>query len=256
MKTAIVLSFDDGRGDNYRAAQEVLIPLEIPATFNITTDYVEGLASNCHPCENQPMSREQVVALSKVPLFEIAGHGKQHRNEQENLIAGVEELREWCGTYCSGIASPNSALPFAQVEHDRMFYGQHGVHYVRLGSRGRSFARKVADRCNRFLNSDAVAAYVWKESLIKDTDVFVLPSVPILHHTTLREVMTLVKAAIKAKQSLILMFHSICKPGEPYYDHMWSWDYNRFTELCKKLQMLAYEEKIVLRKTAELLKKG
>lgn len=31
----IALSFDDGRKDNYRLANEVLIPMQISATFNI-----------------------------------------------------------------------------------------------------------------------------------------------------------------------------------------------------------------------------
>ena len=36
----VVLSFDDGRRDNYRAAFEILKPLELPATFNITIGYI------------------------------------------------------------------------------------------------------------------------------------------------------------------------------------------------------------------------
>ena len=36
----IVLSFDDGRHDNYEAYKNILNPLNIPATFNITAGYV------------------------------------------------------------------------------------------------------------------------------------------------------------------------------------------------------------------------
>ena len=41
-KIRIVLSFDDGRRDNYRVAKELLEANEIPATFNITSGYLEG----------------------------------------------------------------------------------------------------------------------------------------------------------------------------------------------------------------------
>ena len=43
----VILSFDDGRKDNYRAAMEIMKPLDIPATFNITTGYIlQNIADN------------------------------------------------------------------------------------------------------------------------------------------------------------------------------------------------------------------
>ena len=41
-KAYISFSFDDGRIDNYTKAYPILKKHNLPATFNITTGYIEG----------------------------------------------------------------------------------------------------------------------------------------------------------------------------------------------------------------------
>ena len=44
--TKLVFSFDDGRKDNLCTAFEILVNYNIPATFNITTDFVSSLLND------------------------------------------------------------------------------------------------------------------------------------------------------------------------------------------------------------------
>ena len=39
---SISISFDDGHMDNMRVVKEILLPMNIPATFNTTSGFIEG----------------------------------------------------------------------------------------------------------------------------------------------------------------------------------------------------------------------
>ena len=104
----IVLSFDDGRHDNYEAYKNILNPLNIPATFNITAGYVlNDIEKNDMPGPHKPMSIEEVAEMNESSICEIAGHGYTHDNTIKSLIKGVEWQRENLGYDFVGIASPH-----------------------------------------------------------------------------------------------------------------------------------------------------
>ena len=57
----VVLSFDDGRADNYQLFRDYLLPKEIPFTINIASAYVNGTISEDNlPCKNSAMSVEEL----------------------------------------------------------------------------------------------------------------------------------------------------------------------------------------------------
>lgn len=53
----ITLSFDDGRRDNYINAVPVLMKFGLPATFNITTDYISARYDENVPCKNSGIDK-------------------------------------------------------------------------------------------------------------------------------------------------------------------------------------------------------
>lgn len=253
----VVLSFDDGREDNYRVVKEILDPLQIPATFNITTGYVENLDTEMKmPCGNKPLSKKQCEEIAANPLFEIAGHGNEHENAKENLIFGVKKLREWCGmeSKAMGIASPHSLLSENKIISDYDVYKSNNIAYIRIGDRVKSFSiiKKCLRKLNGFFHIPYIFYFIYKETFLSEHNAYIYYSIPVLKQNTVREVLYFVKKAIKKDKSFILMFHSILKPSEDYYDELWSWDYNKFLELCQKLKEYEKNNKISLCKTIEL----
>ena len=112
----IVLSFDDGRHDNYEAYKNILNPLNIPATFNITAGYVlNDIEKNDMPGPHKPMSIEEVAEMNESSICEIAGHGYTHDNTIKSLIKGVEWQRENLGYDFVGIASPHSEYDLKKI---------------------------------------------------------------------------------------------------------------------------------------------
>lgn len=232
--TRIVLSFDDGRKDNYINAAPILVKYGIPAVFNITTDYVMQVFDENCPCKNSSMEKEDVIEMSRNPLFEIAGHGKKHSNDLENLTAGVRELEKWTGRTCMGVASPNSRLNYDAVRSNREKYEDCGIHYVRLGDRlGKfSFAKKCIRRLNRHINSGVMYRFVYSETCINKKDRFVYPAVPVMSNVSVNEITEMIEYGIRKDLDLILMFHSICGSDEDYSKDAWSWDLKHFEDLC------------------------
>lgn len=251
----IALSFDDGRKDNYRLANEVLIPMQISATFNITTDYVENKAQEDAPCLNPAMSKEEIINLTRNSLFEVAGHGKRHNNGFENLIGGIKKLREWCDQDIIGIASPNSGLSNNELLKEVNRYRAEGISYIRTGERyiRGELVKKCFRKFNRIIHSGRISAWVYSDSMLFQNDSFVLNSIPVLHYNSLREIKEVINCAINTNKSCVLLFHSIVKEGEEFYEDLWSWDFRQFLILCHYLKELEYKKKLVICKTLDLV---
>lgn len=242
-KTNIVLSFDDGRKDNLRMVEEILNPLQMKATINITTAYVDGsIAAEHAPCENAALTPEEVMELSKNPNIELAGHGCEHQNTIEDLGKGLRILREWIpNRTVNGIASPNSLLSEDAVLSDRSAYEALDLSYVRIGP-GKSYhkLRRICGKLARMTHSSFLYKYSIRGAQIQGNTGYVVLSVPVMKQHTLQQVKSLVTDAGRRGNDLILMFHSILKSGEPYYEDSWSWDYEDFRALCQWLQQEGY----------------
>lgn len=88
-KALIGFSFDDGREDTYLYGYPILKKYHLPATFNITTGFIEGVESHFVPEYVKPMTIEMLKVLFLDSHMEIAGHGYKHDNSQENIIHGI-----------------------------------------------------------------------------------------------------------------------------------------------------------------------
>ena len=131
----IVLSFDDGRHDNYEAYKNILNPLNIPATFNITVGYVlNDIEKKDVPGPHKPMSIEEVAEMNESSICEIAGHGYTHDNTIKSLIKGIEWQRENLGYDFVGIASPHSEYDLKKLEEDIKVFRDNNVVYLRVSN--------------------------------------------------------------------------------------------------------------------------
>jgi len=238
-KSIICFSFDDGRKDNYTNAVELLNKYNLPATFNITTGYIDGSAVEHSPSLDSAMSIDDVKEIFYNKNFEIALHGDKHLNTIEDMTTCKNKLLEWLNLsdYSFGIASPGSGMTEEFIISNEKEFDKINISYIRIDQRVKNFRRiKVFSRkVSRVIKLSPFYKLAYKDSCINKKHNRILYSVPILNSVSLPMIKSVIKHAIKTKQILILMFHSIKRANEPFYSDNWSYDYNKFEMLLKYL---------------------
>ncbi len=258
-KALISLSFDDGRVDNYKAFKEITIPRKIPVTLNIITGYIDGdLPTEEWPSGKKPLKKEEVIELSKNPLFEIALHGNTHQNTEQDVRDGRDKLAEWIGSPEDekwGFASPFSRMPVQEfISPSVPAFFKEDILYMRTGG------KKIKDRTVRFRNLCMKANKVlhipglyriaYPNVIMDACKDRVIYSFALFHRTRYSEVKGLINATVKYKGALTLMLHSI--EAESAIDDDWSWDTEKFRQLCDYLAKLRDEGKIEILTTKDL----
>lgn len=259
----VILSFDDGRKDNYRAAMEIMKPLDIPATFNITTGYIlQNIADNDKPGPHAPMNLDELNELAACELFEIAGHGYTHDNDIENLLNGVLVLRKLLpNAKINGVASPHSEFKLSDLKIAQEKFNENGIRYLRISNDYTKMSQTKIwlRRLNRVLHLSSLYAWVNEDSIEIEAK-FLLHSFPVIRDNKLREVKKLINRlrenSLDSDSVCILMLHSILKPGEDYYNDLFSWDYDDFFNLCKYLSEQLKKGNILMCRTNDLFKES
>lgn len=256
--TNIVLSFDDGRGDNKDIIHDILVPLSIPATFNITTGYVDGTCpEELLPSNKSPLTIEDVKKIASNPIFEIALHGNNHLNTIDDIFSGKDKLKKWLNLstdFQFGLASPNSGLSPKVFNSDSYKRLRDSIAYMRVSYRisslekYRVFCRKAA----RVLHFPLLYKEAYKETLMDAFDDRLLYSVPVMKDISFREIKSLVEYAIKSNKSLILMFHSV--KDDVKQDDNWTWGKEKFSSLCRYLAQNRDDDKLNICTSMELIR--
>ena len=194
-KTRVVLSFDDGRNDNYRVAMNELLPRKLKATFNITTGYVtEDINIDNMPCENLPMSVDNVKELGRHKEFEIAGHGHEHSNTLKDWTKSIEKLADWLGDGWIrdngiGFASPHSQMSADIIRARRIELEKLNIRYVRIGLLNqRELVQRIISRAARKTESKKLFYLPVQSSLQILGEDIVVYSIPIAHAHTVEQV--------------------------------------------------------------------
>lgn len=238
-KTRVVLSFDDGRKDNYDVVLPIIKEYGLTATFNIATAYVDGTIDKSDaPCDNPAMTIDDVVELYKNGC-EIACHGDCHKNTLLDIENGLDKLRDWLSwpqNHKPGFASPQSNLTTRDI-HLQKEKLMSMFSYIRIASYKKdSYIKRIVRKIAHKIRSNYLYCMVYKKDLGGLKDGFVAISIPVIHTTSVNQVKSLVREAEKEQKDCILMFHSIIPREEPFYDNMWSWDRDNFEDLCRWLQ--------------------
>lgn len=255
----IVLSFDDGRRDNFRAAEEILKPLNIPATFNITTGYIlQDIDEKDKPGPHDPMTLRELEGIARCHLFEIAGHGYKHNNDINNLLYGVQKLRELLPGVCiNGVASPHSEFDLSEIQTAHSEFLENDIYYLRISNDYTKMNKTKIwlRRFNRIIHSSKLYKWVNIDS-IEYEGKFLLHSFPVIRDNKLKEIEDLLDSlaanSIEKDQICILMFHSILKQEEKFYSDLFTWDYDDFKELCAKLNRMQMTRQLSIIKTVDL----
>ena len=254
----IALSFDDCRGDNYRVVREILEPMSIQATFNITTGYVSGeLDQSNLPCKNEPLSIEEVQYIYANPIFEIAGHGFAHKNSLVDWTHGINDLKQWLGEeWCSGgigVASPHCGITQNGIEQITKELDNLKINYIRIGLKNqkqliqRVISKAARDTGNKFLFILPIRSTL-RQAVCKKT----MHSVPVLHQHTMKQMRYLIEYVMEQRDDCVLQIHSVLKRDEPFYDDMFSIDFDMFEKFIKWLNDLRNKNKIKIDRCIDL----
>jgi hypothetical protein len=244
-KCLIGFSFDDGRIDNYTIVRPILKEFKLPATFNVTTGYIRGDKTN-RPTDVAPMNENMIKELYNDGLFEIAGHGYHHENSIDDILKGISELKKIQGTtsltkYGNGFASPGTGLARPVWNELR----SHNIVYARLSLTYKRHAmfKAYCRKASRILHLPLLYRLAYEDTLMSETQDGILYSIPVLSSIKLRELRAIIKYAVKKRQCLVLMFHSIVPDMGGVHDN-WDFEVSKFRELCNYLCTL--QEKGVL----------
>ncbi len=254
--TFIAFSFDDGRLDNYTIAYPILQKYCIPATFNITTGYIEGKIEEGKLTKALPMTIDMIKELYKNKNFEIAGHGYWHENTLNDILDGVERLSEDLELESLGeqfgFASPGTSLDLMYYQTIKNELRNHGICYVRLSKRylANPSLKVLCRKASRIFHWPFLFRYAYQDTLMNEIKDDLIYSVPILASTTVREIKSIVGKAIREKKACVLMWHSIVKK-EDVIDNF-DYDVEKFEKICYWLKNTHEQGIITLCKTMDL----
>lgn len=254
-RALIAFSFDDGRLDNYTNALPILKKYNLPATFNVTTGYIEGVVDRELFDFPQPMTIPMVIDIFNNGKYEIAGHGYNHINTPEDITLGIHSLCDIFGTdvLCqdgNGFASPGSDLTEQMYQEMKCVLEASNIRYIRISCRYKKyrilkvFLRKVS----RIVKWPWIYRYAYQDTLLDNIPDNIIYSIPVLSSTTKEQLGAVINYAIKKKKACVLMFHSIVPKADIH--NTWDYDCNTFDRICEILSH--YEAEGLLKVTTTM----
>ncbi len=260
-KAYISFSFDDGRIDNYTIVYPILKKYQLPATFNITTGYVEGKFKKGSLTDADPMDLDMVKKLYQDSSMEIAGHGYWHKNTFEDIIEGKQELERHLDIHqkdvISGFASPGTGLSMDYYHEHKKALTAEGILYIRLSLRYLSYShlKTYIRKASRVLPFPFLYKWAYWDTLMGPLQNDLIYSVPVLSSVSTAQLKSLISGAIKRKKVCVLMFHSIVDDGE--IRDNWDYERSKFEKLCRYLADAQHQgqlEVVTSKKAYQLLK--
>ena len=247
-KALLSLSFDDARGDNTEIYDELLWPMGIPATLNVTTGYVDGTCpSSMKPSDKPAMLIDDIIRFGTEKRygrdvnFEIALHGDQHQNTEEDIIICREKLIKWLNlpeNHVFGFASPGSGLLIDEFRRSESKLFTEQISYVRTSLRiiDYEMIRVLYRKIGRVWHRPFFYRRAYANTLMKECRDRVIYSVPVMKDVTEQQVEALIDLAIEERAALTLMFHSVAVSKRD--DDNWTWSLEKFRRLCNYIMTL------------------
>jgi hypothetical protein len=131
----VILSFDDGRKDNYEVAYPLLQKYGFTASMHIPTGFVDGSVNNPYW---ESMNIENVIELASNGI-DISSHGDAHINEEIDLHNSLIKLCDWGLLSKDNIvfSSPGCYIYNGNIAQYLPMLLRNNVKYVRSGEQVR-----------------------------------------------------------------------------------------------------------------------
>ena len=122
MKT-IVLTFDDGREDNYSVVFPIMAHYELTGTIFVTTGFIDGTWEKPESWKSaeKPLSISQLLDFKKNG-WEIGLHGDRHTTELNDTFVSIKKMKQWIGEEEYGFSMPNSVANEKELQDFIMYF--------------------------------------------------------------------------------------------------------------------------------------
>lgn len=240
MAKYIVFSFDDGRLDTYENSYQILRKFNIPATINISTDFINNpnMYDSFKSGGNLAMNWEQIIDLY-INGWEVASHGNKHLNTIDDIAESLKYFHDYNLIKDKiGFASPNSKIEYVDFLKLKSSPNLNELSYIRSGLQVRREGILYSSltsiyNITKYSKLFCILNLKCKISLKPDINEYPVLSVGITSKVTLKSIISLLKT-LKDDECYILMFHSILKKSQKNYKvDKWWWDYDDFRKLCE-----------------------
>ena len=229
----VIISFDDGRSDQYEAFK-VLRKNNLKASFHVTTGFIDqSFETDSFGVDRKPLLLSQLKEMYTCGM-DISSHGDMHLMNNSDFCKSYEKLKKWgFNDGKIGFSVPNSdysdnqLLEFASENEDKLSY-------IRVGRSPKcySFISKVAYLLFHISKLQVFYNYFNKYNLLDSFDKNRIYSCVVLKDIKSRNIIQFIEKNKKSSSFYVLMFHSIVdKPR-----NKWEYSIEEFEKICNYLR--------------------
>jgi hypothetical protein len=214
MPKYIMLSFDDGRKDNYEIVFPMLRKYGFTASFHIVTGFVDGTAT----AKFNTMSIDNVKEMAKEG-HDISSHGDRHKNTEEDLRTSLQKLQAW-GIDKTPLlfSSPYSEIYEGNIEDYLDMLKNNRIEYVRSGVqiRRKGLLYMVLEFVQLWTKSKRLYYYLNKPNIMKLVEgnntgiggIWVIKSSCVKRQNKVGQLLYLIKK-LQTNDVVCFLFHSV-----------------------------------------------
>jgi len=239
-KGYVSFSFDDARGDFFDVYR-IMKQRNMAFTLNVTTGYVDRTSSKMNwPCGKDPITLEQLKEIVDYKKSEISLHGNDHNNEIANVRLGNDKIKNWFPFISGeklGFASCCSRLPIDEYLDNKWM--NENTLYLRASFRIKSYSliRVFSRKLWHIFPFTQLFTIAYGDTVMHNGDnPRIIYALPVTNEMTVKELLGLVKIAIKENGYLVFMMHSIM--DDISNEDPWSYSTEKFVNLLEELDGL------------------
>ena len=238
----VVLTFDDGRSDNYLTAKQIMDRYGLQGTVYVTTGFIDGTWDEKAVLQSptRALTVDEIKELY-ASGWEIGLHGDKHKTQIEDMQTALNKLQSWgIANDTWGISVPNSSATDAEV--NALLKNKIGkkIVYVRRGRKCNTtkLKNKVLYVLYSTLKSKLAYRLFNAENvlLLQSCNSSNIPSVVVKSNDSFDLIIDFIKR-LPDESVVVLMLHSILPLNHAMCGKdPWSWDEKNFERLCFGLQ--------------------
>lgn len=254
----IVLTFDDGRGDNYTNVFPVMKKYGLKGTLFITSGYIDKSYTNSDwKSAGEPMSPLEIKEMKDCG-FEIGLHGDRHTTDSGDFAVCLEKLKNWNliekENPIVGFSIPNSDVKPEKADELKNDYSKELL-YIRKGRECNT--EKIHIKLLFAIYNILKFSWAYRlfnlPNIIKsdDTTKPLIPSVVIKRRDSAKMIIKFIKR-LPDNCICVFMLHSILyKTDKLYNTDGWAWSVDNFDTLCQMLKNDSEIEVVTLKEAIE-----
>lgn len=258
----VVITFDDGRSDNYLIAKKIMEKYNLTGTVYITTGFIDGTWSEKEILKSptRALKKNEIKNLKSLG-WEIGLHGDKHKTQVNDMEIALNKLNSWeINENYWGISIPNSRA--AEEEIEKILKSNYGnkILYIRRGRRCNTASLKSKVLFLMY----SIFKWKWAYNIFNRSNIinnlerekFNIPSVVIKSNDDPKMVINFINY-IPEGSIVVFMLHSILPVDHLKYNKdSWSWGEDRFNEFCFELKKLKDNKVIELFSLKDMILKN